>query len=45
MVLLKLDRKNPEIWLEEKKKIQCYDALKFLGISEDDTIDKKAHDE
>ena len=45
MVLLKLDQKNPEILWEEKKKIQCYDAMKFLGIWEDDTIDKKAHDE
>ena len=50
MVLLKLNRKTPKYSGKKRKKrreIQYYeyDAMRFLGIWEDETIDKKAHDE
>ena len=48
MVLLKLNRKTLKYSGKKKRReIQYYeyDAKRFLGIWEDETIDKKAHDE
>ena len=46
MVLLKLNRKTLKYSGKKKRReIQCYDVMRFLGIWEDETIDKKGHDE